>query len=76
MRSDVDLICDAWLEVGDLALYEDLRHRRGGRAVAVLTGELCQGCGVTLPTNQAQQARQGEALPLCSSCERILYAER
>ncbi len=64
------------IQAGDLALYEDLRRRRGGRAVALLTDELCQGCGVTLPTSQAQQARQGEALTLCSSCDRILYAER
>lgn len=64
------------IEAGDLALYEDLRHRRGGRAVALLEGELCQACRVTLPTTKVQQARQGEALTLCSSCERILYAER
>jgi hypothetical protein len=59
----------------DLALYEDLRRRKGGRAVALLEGDLCQGCGVTLPTSKVQQARQGEALTLCGSCERILYAE-
>ena len=64
------------IEAGDLALYEDLRRRRGGRAVALLEGELCQGCMVTLPTSKAQQARQGEALTLCGSCERILYVER
>jgi len=64
------------IEAGDLALYEDLRRRRGGRAVALLEGELCQACRVTLPTSKAQQARQGEALTLCSSCERILYVER
>ena len=64
------------IEAGDLALYEDLRRRRGGRAVALLKGELCQGCMVTLPTSKAQQARQGETLTLCGSCERILYVER
>jgi predicted nucleic acid-binding Zn-ribbon protein len=64
------------IEAGDLALYEDLRRRRGGRAVALLEGELCQACRVTLPTTKVQQARQGEALTLCSSCERILYVER
>jgi predicted nucleic acid-binding Zn-ribbon protein len=64
------------IEAGDLALYEDLRRRRGGRAVALLKGELCQDCGVTLPTSQARQARQGEVLTLCASCDRILYAER
>jgi predicted nucleic acid-binding Zn-ribbon protein len=64
------------IEAGDLALYEDLRRRRGGRAVALLEGELCQGCRVTLPTTKVQQARQGEALTFCGSCERILYVER
>jgi predicted nucleic acid-binding Zn-ribbon protein len=64
------------VEASDLALYEDLRRRRGGQAVALLQGELCRGCGVTIPTSQAQRARQGETLTLCSSCERILYAER
>jgi predicted nucleic acid-binding Zn-ribbon protein len=64
------------IEAGDLALYEDLRRRRGGQAVALLEGELCQGCRVTVPTRKAQQARQGEELTLCGSCERILYVER
>jgi len=53
-----------------------LRLRRAGRAVALLEGELCLGCRVTLPTSKAQQARQREDLTLCSSCERILYVER
>ena len=64
------------IEAGDLALYEDLRSRRYGQAVALLEGELCQACRVTLPTSKAQQARQGKALTLCGSCERILYVER
>jgi predicted nucleic acid-binding Zn-ribbon protein len=64
------------IEVGDLALYEDLRRRKGGQAVALLEGELCQACRVTLPTSKAQQARQGKVLTLCGSCERILYVER
>ena len=64
------------IEAGDLALYEDLRRRRYGQAVALLEGELCQACRVTLPTSKVQQARQGEALTLCGSCERILYVER
>jgi predicted nucleic acid-binding Zn-ribbon protein len=64
------------IEAGDLALYEDLRRRRGGRAVALLEGELCQGCRVTLPTGKVQQVRQGEVLTRCDSCQRILYTER
>jgi len=63
------------IEAGDLALYEDLRRRRYGQAVALLAGELCQACQVTLPTRKAQQARQGEALTFCGNCERILYVK-
>jgi len=61
------------IEPGDLALYGDLRRRKYGQAVALLQGELCQACKVTLPSSKAQQARQGEALVFCASCERILY---
>jgi len=64
------------IDAGDLALYEDLRRRKHGQAVALLEGELCQACRVTLPSSKAQQARQGEKLTLCGSCERILYVER
>jgi predicted nucleic acid-binding Zn-ribbon protein len=64
------------VEASDLALYEDLRRRRYGQAVALLEGELCQACRVILPTTKVQQARQGEVLTLCGSCERILYVDR
>ncbi len=64
------------IEADDLALYEDLRRRMGGQAVALLKGDLCQTCKVTLPSSKAQQARQGKTLTPCGSCERILYVER
>ncbi len=64
------------IQAEDLALYEDLRRRKDGIAVALLEGELCRGCGVTLPASKVQQARQGNILVLCGSCERILYAKR
>ena len=60
----------------DLALYGELCGRKGGQAVALLKGEVCQACRVTLPTSRAQQARSGDSLCFCSSCRRILYVER
>ncbi len=60
----------------DLALYRELHSRKGGRAVALLKGEVCQACRVTLPTSRAQQARSRDSLSFCSSCQRILYVER
>jgi len=60
----------------DLALYGELCSRKGGQVVALLKGGVCQICMVTLPTSQVQQARSGDSLSFCSSCRRILYAER
>jgi len=60
----------------DLALYGELYSRKGGQAVALLKGEVCQACRVTLPTSRVQQARSGDSLSFCSSCQRILYVER
>jgi predicted nucleic acid-binding Zn-ribbon protein len=60
----------------DLALYGELCGRKGGRAVALLQGGVCQACRVTLPISQVQRARSGDSLCFCSSCQRILYAER
>jgi hypothetical protein len=60
----------------DLRTYEDLRRRKNGTAVARLQGNTCACCHVEVPSSRWQQARHGEALVLCSSCGRILYAGR
>ena len=59
----------------DLAIYEELRRKKGGRSVALLKGGICQGCGVALPTSLAQRARHSPDLNFCVICGRILYAE-
>lgn len=56
-----------------LRLYQELRARRQGRAVARVERGLCGGCRISLPTSLLQQARSGDALVQCTSCERILY---
>ena len=56
----------------ELSLYDDLRRRKKGLAVALLQGQVCGVCGVRLPTSTAQQARQAGALQFCPSCGRIL----
>ncbi|MDY7041821.1 MAG: C4-type zinc ribbon domain-containing protein [Chloroflexota bacterium] len=58
----------------DVGIYDDLRQRKGGQAVATLKGDTCQGCQVSLPSSKAQQVHQGQTLVLCGSCGRILYA--
>lgn len=55
-----------------LSLYQALRERRQGAAVAVVERGLCQGCRISLPMSIVQKARAGAGLVQCVSCERIL----
>jgi len=59
----------------DLSAYEELLRAKGGRAVAMLVGGMCQGCRVTLPTGKVQSVRQSQELVTCTNCERILLVE-
>lgn len=56
-----------------LALYELLRPRKEGRAVAKVERGMCGGCRISLPMSLLQKARAGQALVQCVSCERLLY---
>jgi predicted nucleic acid-binding Zn-ribbon protein len=58
----------------ELALYDALRKARGGVAVARVSNGICRGCGVSVPTRDAQRARSGQELVRCTSCGRILAA--
>ena len=57
---------------GALSLYDTLRGRRDGAAVATVERGMCQGCRISLPRNIIQKARDPSALVQCVSCERIL----
>jgi predicted nucleic acid-binding Zn-ribbon protein len=63
LKTNVDTSC--------LELYEILRVKKQKQAVAKIEQGRCQGCRITLPMSELQQARIGE-LVQCSSCERIL----
>jgi predicted nucleic acid-binding Zn-ribbon protein len=58
----------------NLVVYDDLRRKKGGRAVVLLDGTLCRGCLVTLPLSDAQRARSGSGLTFCTHCGRVVYA--
>ncbi len=60
------------VEASLLSLYEGLRARRQGRAVAKVERGLCGGCHIALPTSLIQKARAGNPPVQCISCERIL----
>jgi hypothetical protein len=57
----------------DLDLYDDLRRRQGGKAVALLKRGICQGCGVDVPTSLARTVERGEGINFCPICSRLLY---
>jgi predicted nucleic acid-binding Zn-ribbon protein len=57
----------------DLAIYEQMRPRKGGRAVAPVKGGLCLGCRMTPPVNQVHQASAGLVLVFCNNCGRIMH---
>jgi predicted nucleic acid-binding Zn-ribbon protein len=61
------------LDTVSLELYEDIRQKRQGRAVAKLERGMCQGCRIALPMSELQRARMGQELVQCGSCERVLY---
>ena len=57
-----------------LPLYESLRKSKSGRAIALVERGTCQGCRLSLTTQETQRARSGQQVVQCSSCGRILYA--
>jgi hypothetical protein len=61
------------IDEASLELYQTLRKKRQGRAVAKVEQGMCQGCRIVLPMSELQRARMGQELVQCSSCERILY---
>ncbi len=57
----------------DMTIYERLRQRKAGRAVALVKDGICQGCRMNPPTSQVQHARSGTELVFCNNCGRILH---
>ena len=62
----------AQIDAAAIGTYRDLRKRKGGIAVARIEQGTCQGCRITLPNSDLQQAK-GSGLVRCNSCGRILY---
>jgi predicted nucleic acid-binding Zn-ribbon protein len=57
----------------DLREYENLRAKKGGRAVVSVKDSVCQGCGMIASSSQLQRARAGAELIYCTACGRIFY---
>jgi predicted nucleic acid-binding Zn-ribbon protein len=68
----------ASLSSTDQELYRTLRTRKRGRALALLRGDACGGCGMVLATGIIQQARNAEQdgqRVFCPSCGRLLHSQ-
>jgi predicted nucleic acid-binding Zn-ribbon protein len=63
----------AQINAESLVIYERLRPKKGGRAVAAVKGGVCQGCGMTPSNSTIRRARSETNLTYCSACGRILY---
>ena len=62
------------VDANDLTLYEKLRKKKNGYAVALIKNGVCQRCGMTSSNNKIQLARAETELTTCGVCGRILYA--
>lgn len=63
------------IEPETLALYDHLRERRAGIAVAPVQNGMCGVCHVQLPTGVVSAARnRHDEATYCPSCGRLLYA--
>ncbi len=56
----------------DLRVYQRVR-RRYDRAVVPVMNRICLGCFQELPTSRTPEVADGDPLPTCESCGRILY---
>lgn len=59
------------IENNAVEIYRELRKRKG-TAIAKVEQGICQGCRITLPNSDLQQAKSGRMVK-CSSCNRILF---
>lgn len=58
----------------DLKLYDKLRAKHSGRAVAMLDDSNCTLCGLEIGSSIGQRIRSGTELVQCSQCSRVLYS--
>ncbi len=63
------------VEPDNLRMYNKLREKKRGRAVAEVKNDICLACGSTLTGAQAQEARSPITITCCNSCGRVLYSE-
>ncbi len=69
------LIAAEVIESENLKIYNKLREKKRGRAVAKVKDSICAACGSLLTAAQAQEARSPTIITCCNSCGRVLYSD-
>lgn len=62
------------IDAPTLSLYESLRQKRSGVAVATVSENSCESCGASMTPGHAQSVRISNQLVHCPMCGRILYS--
>jgi uncharacterized protein len=62
------------IDEATLSLYESLRQKRSGVAVATVSENSCESCGASMTPGHAQSVRISNQLVHCPMCGRILYS--
>jgi uncharacterized protein len=57
-----------------LSIYNTMRKRKSGIAVAVANDRACSACGAEIRPSELQEVRSAQSLSFCSGCGRIIYA--
>jgi predicted nucleic acid-binding Zn-ribbon protein len=58
----------------NISIYQKLREKKRGIAVASIEDKSCSACGSSLRPAEIQQARSTNQMAACSTCGRILFA--
>ena len=56
-----------------LKQYEQMREHLQGVAIVAVSGSVCAGCHVSVPSTSLARIRRGNEIIKCESCRRILY---
>jgi predicted nucleic acid-binding Zn-ribbon protein len=56
-----------------LALYDEVRQKKGGLALAPMEDGRCLTCRVAVPSSKVQAVLTDDTVILCEGCDRILY---
>ena len=57
----------------ELGLYDELRKRKSGIALAPVRDSVCQVCRVSVPSHKETVIAAGSSVVTCDGCGRILY---